>query len=171
MRGLTRPRHRAGRAPRLAGAAALAALIGGAGGCYTFAPVPTPATAAVPADAYVRVALSDAGASALQPVGGESVRAIEGPLVRQAGDTVVVRADRLLTTVAGVDVTWTRGEIAVPAPWRTTVERRHLARGRTALLVGGGVALSAGILALVRALGDAQGDAGGGPPPGLSRRR
>lgn len=152
------------RARRLAPLAGLLAL----GGCYTYVATPP---GALPAGSRVRIALTEAGSAALQPVVGSSVTGIEGSLERRASDTVVVRPDRLLTT-AGVDVAWTGGSLTVPADWQRGIDQRRLAGGRTALLVAGGVAASVGLIALIRGLGDAGGDpGGGGPGPILSRVR
>lgn len=137
------------------------------GGCYTFAPT-TPG--AVPAGARVRVALSEPGVAALAPTVGAAVTGVEGDLLRAAGDTVVVRADRLLTT-AGVDVQWSGGALNIPGPWRRGLDRRRLAAGRTAAIVAGGVVLSAGLVALVRSGGGGQGDGSGGDPIRVYRGR
>lgn len=157
MRELTRGATAAAR--RLAPLAPLAGLAL-LGGCYTFAAA---APGAVPPGARVRVALTEPGASALAPAVGASVTGVEGSLLRTGGDTVVVRADRLFTT-AGVDVQWAGGALNIPGPWRRGVDRRRLAAGRTAALVAGGVALSAGLIAIVRSGGGAEGEAGGGDP-------
>jgi hypothetical protein len=164
--------RRGGRAapvvPLLRAAASAAALAAALGGCYTFAPA---AAGAVPSGARVRVALTESGAAALSPTVGSSVTAIEGDLLRVVGgDTVVVRADRLSTT-AGVDVQWSGGDLNIPGPWRQGVDRRRLARGRTAGLVAGGVAVSAGLFALIRHNGGGQGGGGGGDPITVYRGR
>ena len=165
MRGLTASARAASTraARRLAPLGLLAAL----GGCYAYAAAPPGALAP---GARVRVALTDEGAAALAPSVGSSVAGLEGDLVRQAGDTLVVRPDRLLTT-AGVDVAFTGDALAVPAPWQRAVDRRTLSPGRTTLLVAGGVAAAVGIIALVRALGDAGGEPGGGGGPIVLSRR
>lgn len=137
------------------------------GGCYTFAAA---APGAVPPGARVRVALTEPGAAALAPTVGASVTGVEGSLLRTGGDTLVVRADRLFTT-AGVDVQWAGGELNIPGPWRGDVHRRRLAPGRTAALAAAGVALSAGLVAVVRSGGGAKGDAGGGDPIRVFRGR
>lgn len=131
------------------------------GGCYTFAAA---APEALPAGTRVRVSLSEDGASALEPVVGASVSGVEGEVTRVGGDTLLVRADKLLTT-PGVDVAWTGRDLALPAAWRRTVGRRRLAVGRTTALAAGGVALSVAVIALVRAIGDRQGDSGIGGDP------
>jgi len=164
VRELTGGRGRAAR--RLAPLAPLAGLALLAG-CYTFAAAEP---GAVPAGARVRVALTEPGAAALAPAVGASVTGVEGSLLRTGGDTVVVRADRLLTT-AGVDVPWAGGALNIPGPWRRGVDRRRLAPGRTAALAAAGVALSAGLVAAVRSGGGAQVGAGGGDPIRVFRGR
>ena len=162
MRGLTRAARGTTRLVRLARLAGLVVL----GGCYTFA---SAAPGEVPPGARVRVALTDSGATALAPVVGSSVTGVEGDFLRAGGDTVVVRADRLLTT-AGVDVQWAGRDLNIPGPWRRGVDRRRLDTGRTAAVVAGGVALSAGFIALIRAIdGGGQGDPGGGGPISVFR--
>ena len=140
----------------------LATLVA-AGGCYRFAPAGD-----VPPGAHVRVALTDSGATALAPSVGSSVTAVEGSVLRRGGDTLVVRADRLLTT-AGVDVQWAGGDLRIAGPWRQGVDRRRLDRGRTTALVAGSVALSAAFVALIRTSGDGQGGPGGGDPISVFR--
>jgi hypothetical protein len=130
------------------------------GGCYTFAAA---SPAAVRPGARVRVALTPDGTNALDPVVGSSVSGLEGDVVRGNADTLVVRADKLLTT-AGVDVAWTGRDLAIPVAWQRGVDQRRLAPGRTALLGAGGVALSAAVVVLVRRLGDSDGGPGGGDP-------
>ena len=151
-----------GRAAR--GAAARFAPLAGLvllGGCYTFV---SAAPETVPAGARVRVALTEPGAAALASTVGASVRGVEGNLLRAGGDTLVVRADRLLTT-AGVDVQWAGGQLNIPGPWRGGLDRRRLATGRTAALVAGGAVVSAGLVALIRGGGGGgQGDGSGGEP-------
>ncbi|MGZ8456889.1 MAG: hypothetical protein ACXWZ4_09855 [Gemmatirosa sp.] len=146
------PRRRRGVA---VGALAVHTLLAG---CYAHVPA---APGSVAPGARVRVALTDAGAQALASAVGTGVRGVEGRVVRLGGDTLVLSANRLLTT-ADVDVAWAGADLALPAAWRQGVERRRLSGGRTALLAAGSVALVAAVLALVRRSGDAQ----GGPGPG-----
>jgi hypothetical protein len=131
-------------------------------GCYAHVPA---APASVAPGARVRVALSDEGVRALAPSVGTGVRGVEGQVVRLAGDTLVLSADRLLTT-ADVDVAWAGSDLALPTAWRQGVERRRLSGRRTALLAAGGAALAVALLALVRRSGDSQGapGPGGGTP-------
>jgi len=134
-------------------------------GCYTFAPV-TPAS--VPVGGQVRVGLTAAGAAALAPTLGTGITGVEGAVVRQAGDTLVVRPTTL-EAAGGVDVVWTGSDVAIPAGWTTGVERRRVSTVRTALLVGGGVAAAAAVIGLARSGGSDKGSSGTDQPPNLSR--
>ncbi|GLC28029.1 hypothetical protein [Roseisolibacter agri] len=129
-------------------------------GCYAHVPA---APGSVAPGARVRVGLTDAGVGALASSLGSSVRGLEGQVERVAGDTLVLRPDRLLTT-ADVDVAWSGDALALPAAWRQGVERRQLAKGRTAVLVGGGVALVVALVAVLRKAGEGAGGPGGGGP-------
>ena len=129
-------------------------------GCYAHVPA---APGSVLPGARVRVALSDEGVRALASSLGASVRGLDGQVERVAGDTLVLRPDRLLTT-ADVDVAWSGDALALPPAWRQAVERRQLSRSRTAVLVAGGVALVVATLAVLRAAGDGRGGPGGGNP-------
>lgn len=142
------------------------ACCGVLGGCYVFT---ASASGALAPGARVRVPLTTEGAAALAPTIGASVTGVEGSLVRTSGDTLVVRADRLLTT-ADVDVAWTGAELTIPASWHQGVQRRALAKGRTALLLAGGAAVATAVIVVVRRAGDAEGGSPGGDPIRVDRR-
>lgn len=119
----------------------------------------------------VRVTLTEAGTAALaRSAAGAGVVAVEGALVAgptagTGGDTLRLRADRLLTG-AGVPVSWNGGEVAVARADVRTLERRVGDRARTAWLVAGGVAAGAAFLAIIRNAGSAgRGGGSGGPTP------
>jgi hypothetical protein len=150
---------------RSAGAFGLA--LGGAaclGACYTFAPV---APSALPAGGEVRVTLTAGGTAALAPALGNGVDGVEGSLVRQTRDTLVVHPTTLNAT-GGVDVDWTGSDVAIPLGWTSKVERRRVSVGRTALFVVGGVAAAAIIVDLAHN-GGRGGDIGSSGPPNLGR--
>lgn len=154
-----------GRVRRAATAWALAALVGpGAslGGCARYAPT-TPA--AVPAGARVRVALTPAGTAALAGMpAGAGVVGLEGAWAGERGDTVRVRADRLLTS-AGVPVAWGGAggaEVALARSGVRAVELRAVDRRRTALAVAGGVAALAAFLVIIRRAAGGGGGSGDG---------
>ena len=119
----------------------------------------------MPAGARVRVLLTPEGTGALAPALGASVTGVEGEWGGGAGDSVVVRVQRLLT-VPGVTIAWTGAAVGVRRGAIRSVERVTLSRPRTALVVGGGVALAAVLVELFRRGGKERGGPGdGGPTP------
>jgi hypothetical protein len=157
--------RRGARRARRAAAARLALAALAAPACARYAPA---APAAVPEGARVRVALTAAGTAALArtPLGA-GVVGIEGAWAGSRGDTVRVRADRLLTS-AGVPVAWTGpgGEVALLPGDVRDVERRRADRGRTAAVVAGVAAAGLAFLAVIRSTGrNGGGEGPGGPTP------
>lgn len=143
-------------------AAALAPLAALGAGCTRYAPIAVPgALDALPAGAPVRVSLTPAGAAAVAPTVGSAVVGLEGSWLAAPGDSVRLHVSRLLTS-AGVPVAWTGGAVSVARADVRAVERRAVSRGRTALLVGGAVALGAAVVQIVRHAGGANGGGGGG---------
>jgi hypothetical protein len=133
-----------------------------AGGCSTYRAA-TPEV--LPAGARVRVALTQEGSSALAPVLGTSVSGVEGVWGVAAGDSVVVRVDRLLT-VPGVSIAWTGAAVGLRRGGIRSVERSTISRGRTAVVVGAAALLAAAAVELFRRGGKGQGGGGdGGPTP------
>lgn len=159
-------RRAAARARRARAAACWTLAAAAAPGCARYAPA---GSATVPEGARVRVALTPAGTAALArtPV-GQGVVGLEGAWAGARGDTVRVRADRLLTR-AGVPVAWTGAgdgqgdrEVALAVADVQAVERRRTDPGRTALAVAGTAAAGAAFLVLIRVAGRGTGGGSSG---------
>jgi hypothetical protein len=118
----------------------------------------------VPAGARVRVQLTPEGAAALAPALGTSVSGVEGEWAGGAGDSVVVRVARLLT-VPGVTMDWNGTAVGMPRGAVRSVERATVSGQRTVLLVAGGVAVVAALVAAIVHGGKAQGGQDGGTSP------
>ena len=154
MRRSDRGARRAG----LLAAAALPLVVG----CTTYRAAPA---AVLPTGARVRVALTESGATALAPTLGTSVTGVEGEWGGGAGDTVVVRVDRLLT-VPGVSIAWGGTPVGIRRDAIRSLERATISRRRTALVFGGAAFAAAAVIALLRLGGGGQGGGGdGGPTP------
>lgn len=140
----------------------LLALLPLGAACYTHAPVgPTP----VPRGTEVRVDLNGLGGDRLQVETGRRGRAVNGRLVRLAGDSVAV-----LATVQGIESRYQTGstvEVAFPLSEVREVSVRSFSPLRTGLLIGGGVAA---VLTTVRISGGGS-EGGGEPPPPLLQFR
>ena len=143
------------------GLAALGVLVSAA--CVTYRPA---AIDALPADARVRVALTDAGSASLEPVLGTAVTGLVGEWGMARGDSVQVRVSRLLTA-PGVDVDWTGAPVTLARGAVRSVERASTSRGRTALLVGAVAAGTVLVVDIVRRAGGAKGDLPGGGTVGF----
>jgi hypothetical protein len=72
-----------------------------------------------------------------------------------------------VNTNRGDELTWHGETVTVPLPFIATTETRHLAKGRTAMLVGIGIAAIIGVAAGFDLIGgaDSPGQGGGGPNP------
>ena len=137
-------------------AAALAVNVG----CYSYVPVDGTSLAA---GKELRVNLSDSGSAALAPYTGPLTGAIDGRITEVNDSTLVVSVAQL-TRRNGVEETWRGETVRVPRTGVASVERHQLARGRSALLVGG-IAAAAAVIALSLGGGDLLGGRGSGGPP------
>ena len=129
--------------------------------CRSYAPI---ATAAAPVDAPVRIALTDRGSADLAEVLGARTREVHGRDAERTDSALVLR----VTTVRreGADEERWRGEpVRLPLAAVARVEREALSRPRSALLVGGVLALLALAVSAVGGGEAVRGGPGPGPPP------
>ncbi len=144
--------------------AALAAAASALGGCYAQVPL-----ASLPAPGTRIVAeLSDAGRVGMASQVGPSVTSIEGLLDSAATDTAYQVNVLFVSYIDGTVAKWAGEPVTLRPAFVGTLYERHLARGRTAVLVGG-VAAAVGVFALTRGLGVLGGGSDnstpGGQPP------
>ena len=110
--------------------------------CYSYTALPA---AGARVGQRVRVRVSGAEAERLEPVLGETGRAIEGDLVEQA-DTSIALAVPLHPVVEGAGIAQQPAQrIVIPRTDLQGMELRRLDKLRTSLLVGAGVAAVAAI--------------------------
>lgn len=153
--------RRSGRWHMAAGAAALAAALTSATGCYEYVPAPGGGRGAAPrAGAEVRLELTDAGSAALASQIGPRVESLDGIFEGAGSDSVTVRARRTVMR-GGRELDWNNERVAVPVGAVSSLRVRRLSPRRTALA---GAALAGG-LAGAYILGN-RGGFGGGAPPG-----
>ena len=132
------------------------------GACHGYAPI-TVETA--PANAPVRVALTDRGSADLAALLGPRTRVVRGHVADRADSVVVLRVTGVQRE--GADEEAWRGEpVRVPLSAVARIERETLSRPRSALLAGGVVAvLALAVSALGRGEAVRGGPGGGTPPP------
>jgi len=141
--------------------AAAAVLLGG---CYNYEPFAlTPSSQ--PGTELVAT-LTDSGARALAGYLGPGAQAVRGRSLGldDAGLRLSVTA---VETIRGDELTWQGEMVTLPRPFIATTQIRRLAKGRTAMLVGIGVAAVIGTAAGFSLIGssDSPGQGGGRPPP------
>jgi len=135
-----------------------------AGGCYNYQAValaPTPESGT-----YVVATLTDSGARALSQYLGPEARAVRG---RSLGsiDAGLVLSVAAIETSRGDELTWAGERATLPLPFIAAMQSRRLAKGRSAMLVGLGVAAVIGTAAGFSLLGSGgtAGQGGGLPHP------
>ena len=116
-----------------------AALLPLLGGCYSYTPLsaPTPGEAAA-----LRLRLSRPDDFRLTNVTMNDVGEVDGELVAMNDTTVVVSATRLVSR-SGFEHLGEGATLRVPRATIGSIEVKHLSVGRTALFVGGLIALGA----------------------------
>lgn len=80
-------------------------------GCYRYHPV---VTTSVPAGAEVRLLFSEEGARLLRDAAGMELRQLDGRVVRPLADTAVMVKPDLVITRDGDELSWKRGDLAIP---------------------------------------------------------
>ena len=142
--------------------ASLAAAVVLVGGCYNYQPV---ALAPAPqSGTYVVATLTDSGARALSQYLGPEARAVRG---RSLGsiDAALVLSVAAIETNRGDELAWGGERATLPLPFIAAMRSRRLAKGRSAMLVGLGVAAVIGTAAGFSLLGGGGAAGQGGGPP------
>jgi len=132
------------------------------GGCYAQTPLttlPAPAT-------HVVAELNDAGRVEMAAQVGPSVTKIEGVLDSARTDSEYTVHVTYVSFIDGTVAKWTGEPVTLRPRYVGTLYERHLAKGRTAIFVGG-LTVALGVFAFTRGLG-VLGGGGESPTPGGS---
>jgi len=135
-----------------------------AGGCYNYTPVAL--TPAPQSGTYLSATLTDSGATALAGYLGPEARAVRGRTLA-FGDTGLVLAVTTIETSRGEEMSWQGEKVTLPRPFIAAIQTRRMAKGRTSMLIGIGIAAIVGTSAAFSLLGQggSPGQGGGGPRP------
>ncbi len=133
-----------------------------ASGCYNYEPVAL--TPAPEPGAYLVATLTDSGSKALAGYVGPDARAIRGHIV-SSDDTELRLSVTSVETTRGDELTWRGENVTISRSFIATTKTRRLAKGRTAVLAGAGVAAIIGIAAGFSLTGSADSPGQGGGPP------
>jgi hypothetical protein len=142
----------------------LAVIASIAGGCYNYDPLPLSPTPQ--RGTYVAATLSDSGMVALSSYLGPEAAVVRGQLLGSTDAGLLVAVDGI-TTRRGQEMTWHGETVTLPLPLIARFQSRHPARGKSAMLIGVGVASVVGAIAGFSLLGgsDRLGQGGGSPHP------
>ena len=140
-------------------------IVGALAGCYVYAPAP--AGRLPDAGDNVRVALTDAGTSAMAPLLGDGVGFIDGRL-QSVADTAVTLSVTGTTARSGTSSGWNGEKVSIRRDYVANFQRQVLSRSRSAGL--GAVALVAAAASYAVFRGVAKTTAGGGGGPGGGHR-
>src|SRR5947208_15809096 len=105
-------------------------------GCYNYDPLVTPSPEP---GTYVSLSLTDAGSQELARYLGPNVFIVRGRYL-QHGDGGLLVSVASVELKLGNEVSWAGETVALPDSAISAIEVRQLARGRSALLLGAGVA-------------------------------
>lgn len=131
-------------------------------GCYQYVPLTSQAP---PVGSQVRIELSDRGVVNVEPALGQGVTNVEGTVRGAVADSVTISLASVQRRQSGTQ-TWA-GETLVlkPGDIRAVSERR-LSQTRTTVVATSAITLAAaGIIAIAKAGGEAEGESGSKPPP------
>ena len=144
--------------------ACLAAVVVLAGGCYNYTPAEL--TPAPQSGTYLTATLTDSGARALAGYLGQEARAVRGRNLG-LGDTGLRLSVTAIETTGGDEFALQGEPVTLPRPFIATIQTRRLAKGRTAMLIGIGIAAIVGTTAGFSLLGkgDSPGQGTGTPNP------
>lgn len=139
-----------------AAAFALGALV--LSGCYTYVPLTTPSPQP---GTRVSADLTRDGTDSLAGYLGRNVVNVDGRVMAAGADTISLSVVSV-TTSNGESSDWQGETVTIPQSMISRLSERRLARGSTALLVGGVIVL---FVAAAKALGGALGGSGNGQGP------
>ena len=126
-------------------------------GCHSYAAVPVEA---LPAEAPVRVRLTDRGSVDLADALGPRAAALHGRL-QERGDSAVVLRVAAVRRANGTEEPWNGERVRLPLAAVAGIERERVSGVRSGLLAGGIVAVLA--VAVAAFGGDGGGTVPGGP--------
>ncbi len=135
-------------AVRMLRRAALAAAASVLGGCY----VQTPLTSLPAPGTQIVAVLNDAGRVGMASQVGPSITSIEGLLDSASTDTAYTVHVLYVSFIDGTSAKWAGEPVTLRPSFVGSLYERHLAKGRTAVLVGG-VAAAFGVFVFTRGLG------------------
>jgi hypothetical protein len=145
---------------RIVGIAAASIVL--AGGCYNYQPVAV--TPAPQPGIYLEATLTDSGSRALAGYVGPEARKLRGRCL--ASDETGLRLSvTAVETNRGDERAWQGETVTLPFSFIATTQTRRLAKGRTGMLIGIGVASVIGIAAGFSLIGSADSPGQGGGPP------
>jgi len=137
------------------------AAAGVTAGCYNYDPL---ITASPEPGAYLSLSLTDAGSQELARSLGPNVFIVRGRYL-QHGDRGLLVSVTSVEFKLGNEVSWAGETVALPDSTISAVEVRQLAKGRSALLLGAGVAGLVATSAAFSLMGGGSRPGKQGPPP------
>ena len=137
-----------------------AALVATAG-CYTYRPVASPH---LEPGRFVVAELTERGSERLAGYLGRDVRQVRGRCLSVSDSALVVSVSSV-ELQGGVTLGWQGETVSLPRGLIARLEERRLARGRSAVVVGGSIVAVVAVGAGFSLLGGGSASAGG-PPPG-----
>jgi len=143
------------------------ALLAAAQACYTYVPIDSQAPAA--SGRYVEMDITDRGRIGLGDRFGAGVRKINGTVVTQEGNAVVLAVD-LVTNIDGELNRWSGDTARVNREFVGYMSERRLSTSKTALLVGAAAAVVVATTASGLIGGGSESDDEPTGPPSQSNR-
>jgi hypothetical protein len=144
--------------PRSPAGVAMIALLALESACYSDLPVTTPDPGV---GAHLTAVLTDAGTAALAGYLGPAVGSVEGRLIAQTEEHLVLSVSSVRTR-GGIEHYWKGEAVTLPRSDIAALAEHRLAAARTAVALGG---VAGGALALLHAFGSfGGGSASGGSP-------
>jgi len=130
-------------------------------GCYNYDPLITPSPQP---GSYLSLSLTDAGSQELARYLGPNVFIVRGRCL-QHGERGLLVSVTSVELKAGTEVSWAGESVSLPDTAIAGIEVRQLAKGRSALLLGAGVAGLVATTAAFTFVGGGTRPGKQGPPP------
>jgi hypothetical protein len=130
-------------------------------GCYYYEPIATPQP--MPGT-YISATLNDLGTDTLSRTIGPDVRSIRGRLLTSDGAALHMSVTGV-TLHHGENVTWKGEAVTLNRVYVAGLDQRHLARGRTAIIVGAAIVGLVTTYKVAQGVGLIPSNSGGPPPP------